>query len=227
MAVSIPLSHARVLVRLNTFISRVPKKALGAALGAVIAGLVFIDSQAQALVVTVNGQNWDVTTFTGMYKDFPAVFDYTTFTGTYSDNTAKFETAANGGVMPWWGSSTDTAAFATAVAGGMGHPNSLGSSAVGPFFAFRVESYDSLWAPSPSHVGALGIARSDGQIHTYDIGLLAHGVETTWAQATLVPAAGSASVPGPLPILGLAAAFGFSRKLRKRIKLHTAQQTRS
>ena len=30
----------------------------------------------------------------------------------------------------------------------------------------------------------------------------------------------TASVPGPLPILGLAAAFGFSRKLRKRIKLH-------
>ena len=30
----------------------------------------------------------------------------------------------------------------------------------------------------------------------------------------------SASVPGPLPILGVAAAFGFSRKLRKRIKLH-------
>lgn len=29
-----------------------------------------------------------------------------------------------------------------------------------------------------------------------------------------------ASVPGPLPVLGLAAAFGFSRKLRKRIKLH-------
>jgi hypothetical protein len=29
-----------------------------------------------------------------------------------------------------------------------------------------------------------------------------------------------ANVPGPLPILGLAAAFGFSRKLRKRIKLH-------
>ena len=28
------------------------------------------------------------------------------------------------------------------------------------------------------------------------------------------------NVPGPLPILGLAAAFGFSRKLRKRIKLH-------
>ena len=34
------------------------------------------------------------------------------------------------------------------------------------------------------------------------------------------PSAPTASVPGPLPILGLAAAFGFSRKLRKRIKLH-------
>ena len=30
----------------------------------------------------------------------------------------------------------------------------------------------------------------------------------------------TANVPGPLPILGLAAAFCFSRKLRKRIKLH-------
>ena len=34
------------------------------------------------------------------------------------------------------------------------------------------------------------------------------------------PAGPAASVPGPLPVLGVAAAFGFSRKLRKRIKLH-------
>jgi hypothetical protein len=37
----------------------------------------------------------------------------------------------------------------------------------------------------------------------------------TWAQATLY----TAPVPGPLPLFGAAAAFGFSRKLRKRIKL--------
>ena len=49
----------------------------------------------------------------------------------------------------------------------------------------------------------------------------------TWAQATPVssptPAPGTlpASVPGPLPALGGAAAFGFSRKLRKRIKRST------
>jgi hypothetical protein len=38
-------------------------------------------------------------------------------------------------------------------------------------------------------------------------------------KANIADAAPS-NVPGPLPILGVAAAFGFSRKLRKRIKLH-------
>ena len=38
--------------------------------------------------------------------------------------------------------------------------------------------------------------------------------------STIATASATSSVPGPLPILGLAAAFGFSRKLRKRIKLH-------
>jgi len=36
----------------------------------------------------------------------------------------------------------------------------------------------------------------------------------TYAQATLYTGA-----PGPLPLFGAAAAFGYSRKLRKRIKL--------
>jgi len=40
----------------------------------------------------------------------------------------------------------------------------------------------------------------------------------TWAQATLV---NNVPVPGPLPLFGVAAAFGFSRKLRKRIKANT------
>jgi hypothetical protein len=34
-------------------------------------------------------------------------------------------------------------------------------------------------------------------------------------------------IPGPLPVLGLGAAFGFSRKLRKRIKLSAARQHQS
>ena len=41
----------------------------------------------------------------------------------------------------------------------------------------------------------------------------------TWAKAS--PAA-PAPVPGHLPLFGAAAAYGFSRKLRKRIKLSPA-----
>jgi hypothetical protein len=50
---------------------------------------------------------------------------------------------------------------------------------------------------------------------------------TIWVRDTMTPGAGSIdnvvndfrNVPGPLPILGAGAAFGFSRKLRGRIKL--------
>ena len=41
------------------------------------------------------------------------------------------------------------------------------------------------------------------------------------AQATLIPIA----VPGPLPILGTAAAFSASRQLRKRIKSHQSRSS--
>ena len=44
--------------------------------------------------------------------------------------------------------------------------------------------------------------------------------DTISVQVNASSSGSPANVPGPLPILGLAAAFGFSRKLRKRIKLH-------
>jgi hypothetical protein len=61
--------------------------ALKAAFAASVMMGVLGAGQAQAVVVNVNGQNWNVTTFTG----------------SYNDNTSKFNTAANGGIMPWWG----------------------------------------------------------------------------------------------------------------------------
>ncbi len=41
--------------------------------------------------------------------------------------------------------------------------------------------------------------------------------DTAWTQATPLTSS-TAPVPGPLPALGAAAAFGFSRKLKKHIK---------
>jgi hypothetical protein len=45
--------------------------------------------------------------------------------------------------------------------------------------------------------------------------------ETAWTLSTPFSTSSTTHVPGPLPALGAAAAFGFSRKLRKRIKRST------
>ena len=72
----------------NTIISRFSQKALGAALGAVVAGLALTAGQAKAIVVSVRGLDYDVSTFTASFPD---------------ENPGKFQTEANGGNMPWWG----------------------------------------------------------------------------------------------------------------------------
>ncbi|MFM7513289.1 MAG: hypothetical protein ACKO3F_07980, partial [Cyanobium sp.] len=91
----------------------------------------FTNSQAQTLVVTDNGQNWDVTTFNG----------------SYNDNISKFDTPANGGVMPWWRSDFEVAeAFAAAVGSNLGLrsitalPPSYAPLSAGPLFGRDFEA---------------------------------------------------------------------------------------
>jgi hypothetical protein len=159
--------------------------ALGAA--AALAAIGLSPGSAQAFVVTVDGVQYDVTTFTG----------------SYNSDTNKFQTPANGGVMPWWtgaavGEGILANAFATQVGLGLGLPN----SGTGPACGYRqfggVQNFRVNSSNSPFNQ-----AVNDGEIFTY-------------AQATLYTAT---PAPGPLPVLGAGAAFGFSRKLRKRIKL--------
>jgi hypothetical protein len=145
--------------------------------------------EAHALVVNVNGQNYDVTTFTG----------------TYNNNISKFATAANGGVMPWWGSQSTADSFTSAVNTGLGLPN--GGGFLGPLFGYATSGTNAIgyvyWDSALSDVSP---TTSTSRLNT-----------RTWAQAT--PAAPSApAAPSPLPIFGAAAAFGASRQLRKRIK---------
>ena len=134
-------------------------------------------------MVNVGGQNYDVTTFTG----------------TYNGNTSKFETVANGGEMPWWGSQSTANDFANAVNDGLGTPN----GAFGPYFAYS-QSLD---------VDVMGYVPSFFDTTTTSINKSNTG---TYALAALV--APPAAAPSPLPIFGAAAAFGASRQLRKRIK---------
>jgi hypothetical protein len=155
------------------------------AVGALAAG------QAQAFVVKVDGQDWDVTTFTGSY---PA-------------NISKFATAGLGGVMPWWGNSSLADQFAQAVGNGLGLPN---FGVVGPFFGFSYVGH-----VTQNAVETYAYFNYDESVH--QVGRPSDELDTAWAQATPFTSS-AAPVPGPLPALGAAAAFGFSRKLRKRIK---------
>ena len=174
------------------------KPALGVALamGALTAG------HARAVIVNVDGQDWDVTTFSGGYYE----------------NSSKFETPANGGVMPWWNNINLAGTFTAAVS------SSLGDE--GPYFAFETD---------PTAFGGVGVINQLIYNSSHDgacpgctaifgagkagIGPGYGGPQAGWAQAT--PYTSPAAVPGPLPLFGAAAAFGFSRKLRKRIKCST------
>jgi hypothetical protein len=59
------------------------------AISAISGAILFQTSPVQALPITVDGTQWDVTYFSGVYDD----------------NQSKFA-APPGGQMPWWGSSS-------------------------------------------------------------------------------------------------------------------------
>jgi hypothetical protein len=159
------------------------KLALGAA--AALAAISLSPGSAQAFVVTVGG----------------AQFDVTTFSGRYNDNSSKFETAASGGVMPWWGNSTMAYDFATAIGTSLGI---YAENPGGPLFAYDVQSLNNYY----------WFSRADDSFNIVN-GYIGNDQVRDYAEATPL----AAPVPGPLPLFGAAAAFGFSRKLRKRIKL--------
>jgi hypothetical protein len=167
--------------------------ALGAA--AALAAISLSPGSAHAYVVTVGGVQYDVTTFTG----------------SYNDNTSNFALPP-GGVMPWWGNSTLAKSFAQEVFGGLATPN----GGNGPFFAWGTYisagvTYWDAWAYTVD--GMTGDPYPSPISVSSDL-----STPFVWAQATLYTAP-AAPAPGPLPLFGAAAAFGFSRKLRRRIKL--------
>ena len=86
--------------------SRPPSPLAKPALGVALAMGVLTAGQAQAFVVTVGGQDWDVTTFTG----------------SYIVNTSKFGLPPAPAVMPWWGSASLAQQFVAATGGNLGSP---------------------------------------------------------------------------------------------------------
>jgi hypothetical protein len=188
----IPVTFMHPPARHSSRLGQRLQVALGAA--AALAAISLSPGSAQAYVVTVGGTQYDVTTFTG----------------TYNANASKFATAANGGVMPWWGNLSLASQFANAVGNGLGTLNGQ----EGPLFGYVQEGPGNGFI---SHVSFITSGVNSGNLNfTFE----AINTSATWAQVT--PSAAPAATPGPLPLFGAAAAFGFSRKLRKRIKLAPA-----
>ena len=168
------------------------KTALKAAFGAAVAIGVLGAGQAQALVVNVGGKTYDVTTFLN--------------SNTFSP---QFALPPAPGVMPWWNNQTLAAQFASAVGSGLGTPNGNGR---GAFFGFNnTPAFNCGGAQTAGNVCSAFFNSSTGTVLIDSF----TGNTRVWAQATEL-------VPGPLPALGAAAAFGFSRKLRNRIKASKA-----
>jgi hypothetical protein len=173
-----------------------PKLALGAA--AALAAISLSPGSAQAFVVTVGGVQYDVNTFFG----------------SYNDNSSKFALPPAPGGMPWWGSQSIASQFAAAVGDNLGFWNNGVTcyGCIAPFFG---------WSNTVPGGGSIVWLEAYGHPAVFANPALSSGSYPNsfneWAYASVVNLP-SVPVPGPLPLFGAAAAFGFSRKLRKRIK---------
>jgi hypothetical protein len=116
--------------------------------------------------------------------------------------------------MPWWGDQAAANIFAVASGPGFGPV----FDNLGPFFAWELDdsnpsfvlvSMDAFCNGAPCF-GDLGSADTAYSfVPSGPAGSPDTSFPYPWATATLVP--------GPVPFLGAAAVFGYSRKLRKRI----------
>jgi hypothetical protein len=130
-------------------------------------------------------------------------YDVTLFTGSYNNNTSLFQ-ALSPGKMPWWGDSTGDSAseFATQVYDQLGNGPTSG---YGPVFAYDFDS-----------AGVIGLSQNLTNPLVQTGEFIALDTSVAYAIATPLGPPPS-SVPAPLPVFGAMAAFGCSRRIRKRI----------
>jgi hypothetical protein len=181
-----------------------PTLSKGMACAGALCASVALATPASAFVVNVGGQNYDVKT----------VF------GTFAANQTLLES------QQWWNDSTLAEDFAAAINSQLGSGN---AGIWGPFFAYETTSpgpddpsiYNpdylvsaKTWQASTSSV--VGISTVGA---SYTPPGSAGPITLEWNYA-YVERAPSTSVPGPLPLFGAVAAFGWSRRLRKRIAVN-------
>jgi hypothetical protein len=112
----------------------------------------------------------------------------------YNSNPTKFQS------QPWWGNQTDATTFGNAWL------NTAGRSG----FLLLAYNYD----VSTTNV-LIATCNATANLCSFD------EVEPTPTYVFSFATPVATPVPGPLPLLGAAAAFGYSRRLRRRVRLST------
>jgi hypothetical protein len=122
-------------------------------------------------------------------------YDVSVFNTSFEGNTTLFQQPPTG-QMPWWGNDLLASEVAAQVY------NSLGSG--------WDADYGPVFAHGESLGQVLGIVQSvSNPLDQIDV--------TPASNTTVTYAIATSPVPGPLPLFGAAAAFGWSRQLRKRL----------
>ncbi len=122
-------------------------------------------------------------------------YDVTVLNTAYANSTGMFQLPP-AGAMPWWGDDMLASEFAAEVY------NSLGAG--------WDANYGPVFAHGESLGQVLGLTQSiSNPLDQIDV--------TLTTNTTMTYAIATTPVPGPLPLFGAAAAFGWSRRLRKRL----------
>ncbi len=125
------------------------------------------------------------------------LYDVTVVETSYAASASSFQLPPLG-QMAWWGSQSNADFFAGQVFASLGQGSTAG---YGPLFAYAYN------ASISEVIGSLQDLSAPGSF-----------IDGTPAASAMVKyAIATAPVPGPLPLFGAAAAFGWSRQLRRRI----------
>jgi hypothetical protein len=168
--------------------------------------MLLLNSGSAKALVTANGSAIiNISVDEKTYKVSP-------FSGSYEANPAKFNSPDLGGVMPWWENEVLASKVFDAVAA---DPASAAwRTAYGlPFVAYSKETRISRDRDQSTRVIGFRSELASGGSER----LAADGSnDFSWLEASQGRAT---AVPGPVPLFGAAAAFGLSRRLRRRITI--------
>lgn len=136
-----------------------------------------------------------------------STYEVTYFDGTYLGNIGSF----NQSFMPWWGDSSKASQFAQVVGLSLGAPNTDNGTS-GPAFAYA--DLDLGFLRLGQTYRAVDLGSGSFQVEGYNV--------SPYEPFAFATAQEVQAVPGPIPAVGAAAAFAWSRKLRRRLKRSVA-----